>query len=194
MFQRRDSAGRNLPPFWLVRTSPSRRSIWKGVSKLSAVGLFSYYKKKMSDQLNWRQALLCNLGFACYCAGFVALVWLALLGAAAQVCSRLFRHDLGQPSMRRVQQGADATSQTVGGGRQAGAADFASHPRVTAPVLGNRKPGHRPAQAPPLHGWLALAGCQLLHLRLPLSQAHQGLGQLGLDARATRAWHWRLPL
>ena len=32
----------------------------------------------MSDQLNWRQALLCNLGFACYCAGFVALVWLAL--------------------------------------------------------------------------------------------------------------------
>ena len=115
------------------------------------------------------------------------------LGAAAQLCSRLFRHDLGQPSMRRVQQGADATSQTVGGGRQAGAADFASHPRVTAPVLGNRKPGHRPAQAPPLHGWLALAGCQLLHLRLPLSQAHQGLGQLGLDARATRVWHWRLP-
>ena len=31
-----------LPPFWLVRTSPSRRSILKGVSKLSAVGLFSY--------------------------------------------------------------------------------------------------------------------------------------------------------
>ena len=32
----------------------------------------------MSDQLNWRQALLCNLGLTCYCAGFVALVWLAL--------------------------------------------------------------------------------------------------------------------
>ena len=49
------------------------------------------------------------------------------LGAAAQVCSRLFRHDLGQPSMHRVQQVADATSQAVGGGRQACAADFASH-------------------------------------------------------------------
>ena len=34
--------------------------------------------KKMSEHLNWRQALLCNLGLACYCAGFVALVWLAL--------------------------------------------------------------------------------------------------------------------
>ena len=84
--------------------------------------------------------------------------------------------------MHRVEQGADATSQAVGGGRQAGAAHFASQPRVTAPVLGNRKPGHRPAEAPPLHGRVAVAGRQLLHLRLPLSQAHQDMGQLGLGA------------
>ena len=51
----------------------------KEASKFSAVVSFLIpTTKKMSDHLNWRQALLCNLGFACYCAGFVALVWLAL--------------------------------------------------------------------------------------------------------------------
>ena len=96
------------------------------------------------------------------------------LGAAAQVRARLFRHDLGQPSVHRVQQGAHPEAQASGRRRPAGAANLTDNPGAAAALLGLGESSHGPAQAAPLHGGVAVARCQLLHLRLSLPQA---LGQ-----------------
>ena len=66
----------------------------------------------MPEHLNWRQALLCNLGFACYCAGFVALVWPAL---DPNVLPRQAGHEGPQleQTRNRILQGAEARLQLL---------------------------------------------------------------------------------
>ena len=108
--------------------------------------------------------------------------------------ARLFRFHLGKPRMHRVQQGLDSPPQTVGRRRPIGAENFGDNPRAAAQVLGPGKPCHRSAQAAALHGGAAVAGRQLLHLRLSIPQAHEDLEQLGVDAGKAGLRHRRLPL
>ena len=91
---------------------------------------------------------------------------------------------LGVPGLLRVLEGPDQEAEAPGGGRPAGAQDAGAHRLLQAPVLGPGEPAERAAQDAALHGRPPLPGRDILLLRQPLPEAHQGLGHAALRPAA----------